>query len=987
VVLIGTLLLSAVAAIYVSYSTNRALRRDYQHAVHDAAHEITDAISDRIDTYVSLLRGTAALFAANEQASRQQFHEYVSRLNLPQDYSGIRGIGYVLRVDPQDKESVEQDLRDQGVTGFHIWPASDGGEIYTVAYIEPFDPSHRAFGFNAFTDPVRREALERARDTGLAAASGRIVLLQDELAPEPSTRPAGVIIYLPVYRGGVDPGSVEERRENLLGFVYCPFRAGELLRGIGRITQQSLVDLTVYDESADPTSALYYTGPAPTALDGNVETQVLSVAGRKWVLAFSGRPEAMPRRAWALPISVMTAGCCLSLLLFIGMLSQVRGRAEAERTAAVLRRAQGAIAESERRFRTMVEQSPLGIQIFAPDGHVIETNQAWEKTWESKPGDLQSYNVLHDPQFEKLGLKPFVAQAFAGEPVVIPPFRYDPALSGRPGRPRWVQLYLYPVKDQAGQLREAVLIMHDMSEMKQAEEAVQRNQEQLRLVIDALPVFVGYLDHSKRLRLTNEVYEEWFDLPPLTAEGKALSEVFGEQAFHVAEPHIDLAFAGQRESYDDKLRFFDGSEHDIRATLIPHVGLAGHVEGVVMVISDVTERKQAENERSRLLAAEKEARTEAEMANRTKDDFLATLSHELRTPLNAILGWAQLMKAGGLPQEEISHGLDTIERNARVQSQLVEDLLDLSRIISGKLRLEMKVVDLPTVLEAALDSVRPAAEARKIQLVPMLDASASPVLGDPARLQQVVWNLLSNAIKFTPAGGRVELQLRRSGSQAEISVNDTGIGVDPEFLPYVFDRLRQADSSSTRRHGGLGLGLSIARHLIESHGGTIRAQSAGKDKGATFTASLPILHGAAVKPASGLSDGKTRANRNLAGVRILLVDDEEDARDLLSRVLKQDGAEVHAASSAAEALGAIDTLNPDVLISDIAMPGEDGYELIRKVRLRAPSHGGMLPAIALTAFARREDRDRALRAGFQTHLTKPVEAVELSAAVAELAHQ
>jgi PAS domain S-box-containing protein len=652
-----------------------------------------------------------------------------------------------------------------------------------------------------------------------------------------------------------------------------------------------------------------------------------------------------------------------------------------------LRKAQKAVIENERRFRTLVEQSPLGIEIFAPDGHVLLANHAWEQIWESNRSELAGYNVLLDQQLDRIGIREYLLRAFAGEATEIPPFRYDPALSGRPGRPRWVHPHVYPVRDAGGQLREVVLILHDVSEVKEAEEALQRNEEQLRLVIDALPVIVAYIDQDKRLRLGNQLYEDWLGIPVSEIEGKTMMDLIGPQAYEVTEPYLDRGLAGERQVYDRRLRFADGTEHDLHVTLIPHVGLAGHVEGVVAVAADVTERRQSEAERARLLQAEQEARADAEAANRTKDEFLATLSHELRTPLNAILGWAQLMRLGALPESDIAHGLETIERNAKVQAQLVEDLLDLSRIISGKLRLDMRPTDLPTVIEAALDSVRPAAEAKGIHLVPLLDTSASPVLGDAGRLQQVIWNLLSNAIKFTPARGTVDLVLQRIGGRAEIVVSDTGIGIKSDFLPYVFERLRQADSSSTRRHGGLGLGLAIARHLIESHGGTIQARSAGENRGATFVVSLPLSLNAVVKvpePEDSGSGTGLVLSRRLEGVRVLVVDDEADARDLVSRALERDGADVRAAGSAAEALGAIDELNPDVLVSDIAMPGEDGYELIRKLRSRERSHGRRLPAIALTAYARQEDRERALRAGYQEHLAKPVEPARLSAVVANL---
>jgi PAS domain S-box-containing protein len=600
---------------------------------------------------------------------------------------------------------------------------------------------------------------------------------------------------------------------------------------------------------------------------------------------------------------------------------------------------------------------------------------------------LAGYNVLLDQQLERIGIHPYLLRAFGGESVEIPPFRYDPALSGRPGRPRWVHPYVYPVRDATGHLREVVLILHDVTEVKEAEEALQRNEEQLRLVIDALPVVIGYIDQDKRFRLGNQVFEEWFGIALADVEGKLMIEVLGADVYQKTEPILDLALAGERQVYDRRLAFADGTQHDLHITFIPHVGLAGHVEGVVALVADVTERRQAEAERARLLLAEQEARADAETANRTKDEFLATLSHELRTPLNAILGWAQLLRIGQLPADELSHGLETIERNAKVQAQLIEDLLDLSRIISGKLRLEMRPIDLPTVLSAALDSVRPAAEAKGIGLIPLLDSAASPVLGDAGRLQQVIWNLLSNAIKFTPGRGTVELTLQRIGGRAEIIVSDTGIGIKPDFLPYVFERLRQADSSSTRRHGGLGLGLAIARHLIESHGGTIEARSAGENRGATFIVSLPLTLNAVVKVPETEDSGSGTGlglRRRLEGIRVLVVDDEPDARDLVSRALEREGADVRAAGSAAEALEAIDELNPDILVSDIAMPGEDGYELIRQLRSRERSHGRRLPAVALTAYARTEDRERALHAGYQEHLAKPVEPARLSAVVADL---
>lgn len=406
---------------------------------------------------------------------------------------------------------------------------------------------------------------------------------------------------------------------------------------------------------------------------------------------------------------------------------------------------------------------------------------------------------------------------------------------------------------------------------------------------------------------------------------------------------------------------------------------------------EIRVRRRAEEERDQLLTSERAARTEAERASQMKDEFLATLSHELRTPLNAILGWAQLLRSGVMDADEVAQGLDTIERNARVQTQIIEDLLDMSRIISGKLRLDVQPVDIPPVIEAALETVRPAAEAKGIRLQKILDPLTSPVMGDPNRLQQIIWNLLSNAIKFTPKGGRVQVILERVNSHIEISVRDTGQGIRPEFLPYVFERFRQADSSTTRRHGGLGLGLAIVRNLIELHGGTIRAKSPGEGKGATFILMLPlaVLHSEILDEkrehprvhSAPLSDSEPIS---LAGISVLVVDDEPDARELVRRVLAGAEADVHLASSAAEALEVLGESSPDVLVSDIGMPEQDGYELIRMVRERDPRDGGEIPAVALTAFARSSDRRRVLLSGFQMHVAKPVEPSELIAVIASV---
>ena len=479
----------------------------------------------------------------------------------------------------------------------------------------------------------------------------------------------------------------------------------------------------------------------------------------------------------------------------------------------------------------------------------------------------------------------------------------------------------------------------------------------------------------------------------------------------LARLRVDLkatgTFAGEGVNYRR-----DGSFYDVEWHISAVRDAAGTITRWVAIQRDITERVQAEEERERLLAAERLARENAESANRAKDEFLATLSHELRTPLNAILGWTHLMRGDPQDVEVRRDGLAIIERNTRAQVQLIEDLLDVSRITSGKLRLDVRPVDLVGVIRGALDAVHPAADARGVRVESVLDPRAGPVPGDPNRLQQVVWNLLSNAIKFTPRGGKVQARLERVHSHVEITVADTGQGIAAEFLPHVFERFRQADSSSTRTHQGLGLGLAITRHLVELHGGSIHAASAGPGQGATLVVQLPLLVVHAETPAVATAGGGADFARadptaapgatipttavadpaptppgELTGVRVLAIDDDADARHLLARVLGRQGAEVRLAGSVAEGFATVGRERPDVVLCDIEMPGEDGYSFINRLRALPTDEGGGIPAVALTAYARGEDRTRALLAGFDLHLSKPVAPVELVAVVASFARR
>ncbi len=483
----------------------------------------------------------------------------------------------------------------------------------------------------------------------------------------------------------------------------------------------------------------------------------------------------------------------------------------------------------------------------------------------------------------------------------------------------------------------------------------------------------------------------WFEFTGTTLEEM---EGWGWQAVH------DPAFIPKvMESWKEALRTLEPWEHTF--PLRRHDGVFRWFlsrarplcddDGKVRVWfgsnTDITEQREYAEERRRLLDSERAARSNAERASFLKDEFLATLSHELRTPLNAILGWTQLLQEGDPDEASIQEGLEIIERNARAQTRIIEDLLEMSRIASGKTRLDVQSVDLALVIENAISALRPAAAARQVGVVKVLDP-VQLISGDPARLQQVMWNLLSNAIKFTPKAGRVNVVLQRINSHVEICVSDSGEGISSDFLPYVFDRFRQQDASNKRRHAGLGLGLSIVKTLVELHGGTIRVESDGLNRGAAFTVVLPL---APLRQRNGRETHPETSEKNgcdvgveLDGVRVLLVDDERDSLEWVRRLLRECKAEVVVASSANDGLRLVAAEPPDVIVSDIGMPDKDGLEMIRELRALAPDVA-KIPAIALTAFARSEDRTRAMLAGYQVHLAKPVEPQELIAAVANLA--
>jgi PAS domain S-box-containing protein len=1218
----ATLLLTLLIVLYV----NSSAREKDQIRFEREAGRVEIAIEKTFENYVTLIRSVAALFAADPVVTREEFREFVGRFGIEEGYSGVLGVGFTRRIDPEHVAAFEELTQREGFEDFRVRPAHPREEIHAIQYIEPMNRRNRvALGYDMFSEPVRRAAMERARDQGSASISGKVVLVQ-EIDP---VKQAGFLVYVPVYSTGSSiPPTVEDRRRKLAGFAYSPFRADDLFSAVLRQEIGSGIRVAVYAGAEEEAALLHRSADAGPEARFRV-LRVVDIADAQWTMVVTSGPpfEAASERRWIPWILLGGALIALTLLLLtrsvvanrsrtLQAMDELRDREERFRLvsratndaiwdwdlasdriwwneglqtlfghtpgdtpaswwydqihpddrervlsaitsvingsgeiwrdeyrflradgtyAQVLDRgwvvrndrgtgvrmigamfdaspileAEQKLAASERRFRTLVTTTSTIVWRADPTGMVREPMVSWEQfTGQS----FEQYakrgwtEAIHPEDREK------AVDTFEEAVRSRKPFRTVYRMLHRSGEYRWVEVSSAPITGDRDEIIEWTGTVVDIHSQRETEQELAYRSQLIRTMAENVTtcLFImderGYPSYMNRaakevtgyssideirdrplhyavhylkadgspypmeecpidnasaavvhlrdqeetfVRKDGTLFPVVYSVAPLTRDGKTIGAVVEArdvteqrkneaavreaaerfrflaesvpQKIFTATPEGEVDYvnrqwleytgltleqmsqwswtalvhpedveenlrrwreavaSGQPFQLEHRFRRHDGIYHWHLSRAHPMRDPEGRTVMWVGSNTDIEDQKQTQRTLERLYQ-------EADAANRAKDEFLATVSHELRTPMTAILGWSHLLAVGGVDGETAVEAVETIERAAKSQARLIDDLLDVSRIATGKLHLKFESIYVAPCARSAVQAIAPAADAKDITIETAVDDNPGPrVRADSNRLQQIFWNILSNAVKFTPSGGKIQVKLFTEEGEAVFEVSDTGKGIGPEFLPHVFDRFRQEEHTSTRHYAGLGLGLSIVKQLVEMHGGTVAAHSEGEGRGATFRVSLPIR--AVDLDSTGTFRRKQKEAQpppSIKGVRVLVVDDDDDALRVISTILARHGATVTSASSATEALerwdGAI-----DVLLTDIAMPDRDGFFLLES--LKTDNGRMVVPAIALTALGRTEDTQRLLGAGFRRHLIKPVDPVVLVTAVAEVASQ
>lgn len=1049
------LVVGLLSTAFFSYYVWRTTEAKDIERFNSSTQELTTYVRGRPRLYVEVLRAGTGLFAVSPSINPTQFQKFVERLELADQYPGSQGIGFLTRVKRDQKNSYSAATPQHALKDFHVWPDQDQDQYALAGHFESLDRHDSGEGnFELHTDPVCSAAMEIARDTGLPAASAKVSLSRSGDPNKQSGFLIYVPIYendrTPTSvseRREALAGFVysQFRAADFLRSVLAIKHTSDIDLQLYDGPQPTSENL-FYDTA--PTAA----GKLLPATPGRLTSSTtVDVAGRTWTIGFASRPEFISAANRRTPYYTAVGGLLITLVLFVLSFLQVSAREEAERSAAELRisetkvrktltdreRAEEALRESEERYRDLVENANDVVYTLDLEGNLTSINKAAELATGYSHAELinQNLNTFLTPESIEAN-RAMLTRKLDGEERTnyetdiraadgrLLTFEISSKVVFREGKPSGVQGIARDITNRRH--AEEALRQADqraLSEYERLLEKVAKLAQTLGTARDLAVIFYGLKEFALLSVPCDGLFVSLYD-PLRDVRTACFGWGDGEEIDTSQLPPMPVNFSGPNSravrtnqviitnDYQTETlghpAVLVGPDNGLRpqSSLAAPMAVMGRIVGTIEVqtyekaayrAEHATALRMAANltavaiENVRLLERESKARASAEESNRLKDEFLATVSHELRTPLTAILGWSRMLQGGSLASDTAARAIKTIERNAKSQAQIIDDILDVSRIITGKLYLEFHPVELAPVLEAAISVVRPTAEAKGIQIEVDFEPEPAAISGDANRLQQVFWNLLSNAVKFTPTNGNVLVRLSHVNSESEIVVTDSGQGIKTDFLPFVFDRFRQADSTSTRQHGGLGLGLAIARHLVEIHGGSISASSEGDGQGATFRVRLPLVGSISETPNTAAakleeeSDNQKRLQLQqlLTGLHVLLVDDDQDTLDLLGAALTQRSAKVTAVSSAAAAFQSIMSLRPDVLISDIAMPGEDGYQLIEKVLALQVQPG--IPAIAITAYAKEEDKQRALAAGYQRYLSKPVELGEFISTVAELA--